>query len=74
MEEELNQKDKCLLKTYMQGFKDELDGKSEEWNSNPLFLKAYKLGRQDAIIGDDVRNLDYQTNEEILNKIYKNSL
>jgi hypothetical protein len=65
----MNEQDKVLLETYMWGFNDELDGRVKMWNPNPLLLRAYNLGRQDAIVGDDVRSMDYQTNEEILNKI-----
>lgn len=65
----MNEQDKLLLETYMWGFNDELDGRTKIWNPNPLLLRAYNLGRQDAIIGDDVRSVDYQTNEEILNRI-----
>ena len=65
----MNEEDKILLETYMCGFNDELYGRTELWNPNPLLLRAYKLGRQDAIIGDDVRSVDYQTNEEILTRI-----
>ena len=35
----------------------------------PLMLRAYNLGRIDAILGDDMSSVDYQTNEIILNKI-----
>lgn len=66
----MNEEDKILLETYMWGFNDELDGKKTKMiNLNPLLLRAYKLGRTDAIVGDDVRSVDYQTNEEILSKI-----
>jgi hypothetical protein len=65
----MNEEDKILLETYMWGFNDELDGRTEMWNPNPLLLRAYKLGRLDAIVGDDVRSADYQSNEEILNRI-----
>lgn len=61
--------DKILLETYMWGFNDELEGRVKMWNANPLLLRAYELGRQDAIIGDDVISVDYQSNEEILNRI-----
>jgi len=61
--------DKILLETYMWGFNDELDNRVEMWNPNPLLLKAYKLGRQDALVGDDVRSVDYQTNQQILHRI-----
>lgn len=65
----MNEEDKVLLETYMWGFNDELDSRTRMWNPNPLLLRAYNLGRQDAIVGDDVRSVDYQTNEEILNRI-----
>lgn len=57
--------DRLLLKVYMQGFKDELKGK----DFHSQLLRAYNLGRTDAIIGDDVRSVDYQSNEEILKRI-----
>ena len=65
----MNKEDKILLETYMCGFNDELDGRLKMWNPNPLLLRAYNLGRQDAIVGDDVRSVDYQSNEERLNRI-----
>jgi len=65
----MNSKDNQLLETYMWGFNDELDGRTRMWNPNPLLLRAYDLGREDALIGDDVSSNDLQTNEEILNKI-----
>ena len=37
--------------------------------SNPLAQKAYDIGRSDYEFGDDIKQLDYQTNEKILNKI-----
>ena len=30
---------------------------------------VYELGRDHAIIGDDIRSVDYLTNEEILSRI-----
>jgi ABC-type amino acid transport substrate-binding protein len=63
------EEDKILLETYMWGFNDELDGKTRMWNPNPLLLRAYDLGRLDAIVGDDVSSVDLQTNEEILERI-----
>jgi hypothetical protein len=65
----MNEEDKILLDAYIQGFNDELDGRKSMWNQNPLLLSAYNLGRQNAIVGDDARNVDYQTNQEILNRI-----
>lgn len=65
----MDEQDKVLLETYMWGFNDELDGRRRMWNPNPLLLRAYNLGRDDAIIGDDVQSSDLQTNDEILNRI-----
>lgn len=67
----MDNKDKELLDVYMWGFNDELEGKQKMWNPNPLLLKAYNLGRDHAIIGDDVRSVDYLSNEEILKLIKK---
>lgn len=65
----MEEEDKILLETYMTGFRDELDGRAEVRNPNPLLSRAYNLGREDAIVGDDVRSVDYQTDEQILNRI-----
>lgn len=65
---------KLLIETYMCGFNDELHGRTKIWNPNPLLLRAYNLGRQDAIIGDDVRSVDYKTNEEIFNNILNQNI
>jgi len=67
----MNEQDKELLETYMWGFNDELDGRVRMWNPNPLLLRAYNLGRDDALIGDDVASSDLQTKEQILNRIRK---
>lgn len=58
--------DSCnkILQDYMQGFEDELHNKYKECDN-----KAYNLGASHAIIGDDVRSVDYLTNEEILRLI-----
>lgn len=65
----LNDRDELLLEIYQWGFNDELENRIRMWNPNSLLLKAYDIGRADAIVGDDVGNADYQTNEEILYKI-----
>jgi len=65
----MNEEDKILLETYMRGFNDELDGRIRTWNPKPLLLRAYNLGRRDAIIGDDIPSSDLQTNDQILNRI-----
>lgn len=63
---------KELLEMYMKGFSDELNGSLlENEIGGDLYLKAYKLGSQHAILGDDVRSFDYLTEEQIL-KLIKN--
>jgi len=63
--------DGILLEAYMRGFDDELGGFQPNETSYPLLLRAYNLGRQDAIVGDDVRSVDYQSDEQILSRIRK---
>jgi hypothetical protein len=58
-----------LLDYYMLGFRDELDNLDEKEYDNPLITRAYKLGRLDAILGDDIRSVDYQSDEEIIKNI-----
>ena len=58
-----------LLEHYMWGFTDELDSKPSPVFDDPLLSNAYKLGRNHAIIGDDVRSVDYLSNQEILRMI-----
>ena len=54
----------------MAGFVDELRSQPEVEFTEPLYKRAYQLGRVDALIGDDVRSVDYKTNEETLHRIY----
>lgn len=63
--------DKILLEIYKTGFSDELDDKPAKNYKGQLESRAYNLGRIDAIVGDDCRSVDYQSNEEILKSIYK---
>jgi hypothetical protein len=58
-----------LLEHYMWGFTDELDSKPSPVFDDDLITKAYQLGRDNAIIGDDVRSIDYLSNQEILRMI-----
>lgn len=62
--------DKNILKIYMEGFNNELAGTfdNKRVNSN-LDGKAYVMGSFDALHGDDIRSVDYQSNEEILKRI-----
>ena len=62
--------DKILLETYMLGFSDELEGETREFEDSML-MRAYELGRIDAFVGDDVRSVDYQSDEHLLKRIYK---
>lgn len=60
---------KILLETYMLGFSDELEGETREFEDS-LMNRAYELGRVDAFVGDDVRSVDYQSDEHLLKRIY----
>lgn len=62
--------DKILLETYMLGFSDELEGKTREFEDS-ILMRAYELGRVDAFVGDDVRSVDYQSDEHLLKRIYQ---
>ena len=62
-------KDSTFLYVYMQGFEDELSGESNLDELFYLLLRSYRLGKQDAIIGDDDKSVDSQTNEQILARI-----
>jgi hypothetical protein len=62
--------DRVLLNTYNLGFSDELKGVDNSSSfEDKLLAKAYILGQSDAIVGDDVMSLNYQSNEQILNRI-----
>jgi len=63
--------DAVLLQFYMQGFNDELEGKSSSVLHEPIYQIAYNMGTADAIVGDDVPSNDLQTDEEILKRIRK---
>jgi hypothetical protein len=66
----LEPNDEILLQAYMLGFDLELDGKALKIEfKHPLINRAVKLGSSDALIGDDVMSLNYQSNEEILKRI-----
>jgi hypothetical protein len=58
-----------LLKYYMNGFNDELNGEEKLLYDDKLVLKAYNLGRCDAYLGDDSSLIDAQTHEEIIKRI-----
>ena len=64
--------DNLFLEFYMNGFNDELSQKQNMNCTDPMLQRAYDFGRIDAIVGDDVRSVDHQSNEEILKQIKKN--
>ena len=63
-------KDKELLKFYEFGWFCESKGFGinlpESFNN--IFIKAFNLGKQDYIVGDEVKSIDAQTDEQILKK------
>jgi hypothetical protein len=63
--------DEYLLGVYMFGFNDELNNSKDRSFESLLEKRAYNLGRLDALVGDDVRSVDYKSNSEIVNKIRK---
>jgi len=63
--------DERLLTWYIKGFEDELYGTTTVESDYELENVAYKLGAQHALTGDDMRDFDYLTHEEIL-KLIKN--
>lgn len=59
-----------LLEIYMWGFNDELDGATRDTEGfSDVSLNAYRLGKADAIVGDDVSSNDIRSSEEILEEI-----
>lgn len=60
--------DSDILKYYMKGFNDELNGTLSIVDDD-IALHSYKLGALHAIIGDDVRYVDYLSAEQILDII-----
>ncbi len=66
----MNEQEANLMDIYMAGFVDELHGNPEVKFTDILSERAYQLGRTDALIGDEVRSVDYQSTEELLNRIY----
>lgn len=62
-----------LLQAYHQGWQNELHGITHIRHPTCLLQKAYNYGCMDALLGDDVQGIDYQTDEEILNNIKQNN-
>ena len=65
--------DKTILRWYMYGFRDELNGTYHTMPDHEILLRAYSVGAVDAIAGDDVSSVDYQSEEDIL-KIIKREI
>jgi hypothetical protein len=61
--------DSLMLEYYDKGYMDASNNKEEEKQSNSRLNTAYKVGYIDYIVGDDSREIDSQTNEQILKKI-----
>ena len=60
--------DQEILKWYTKGWDDEMSGKTSVVPSGIPEI-AYGAGALDAIVGDDVRSVDYQSEEVILENI-----
>ena len=63
--------DKSLMEWYMKGFNDELYGTSTVESENKIENRAYMMGAMDAVVGDDMPEMDYRSDEEILTLIKK---
>lgn len=64
----------CIMHVYYEGFDDELSNKKFSSYVDPILSSAYKLGKAHALIGDDIRSVDYLTEEEILKRIHDNTI
>ena len=60
-----------LLEWYIKGFKDEKSGTSSTISEDNLENLSYDLGAFHALRGDDVKNIGYLSDEEILNVLNK---
>jgi len=63
--------DKNILKHYNMGWNDCANNKKERKFKDKLFQNAYYIGWNDYIVGDDVKSVDNQTEEQILKRIKK---
>lgn len=67
--------DKDILRIYMYGFNDELNGKFDQAKVNPnIDGRAYNLGHLHAIVGDDCRSVDSLSGNQILEILRKKEL
>ena len=63
-------RDLTLYQAYMEGFNDELYSRQTPENMpNDIIAKAYRLGRDHAIMGDDISSVDNKTWGKIINEI-----
>lgn len=69
--------DENLLFWYKVGFREELEGNPKEYADTETFdmclsilcKRAFFVGCQDAKLGDDNPNIDYQSDEDIIKRI-----
>lgn len=61
--------DQQLLEIYRLGWNDSLNSTKKKSYPTKLLQRAYDLGVIDAIVGDDVSSIDFQTEAEILKSI-----
>lgn len=61
-----NPTDETILTWYMYGFNDELKGTSRTISDSKLLNKAYSVGAIDALVGDNLKSSDNQSEEEII--------
>lgn len=62
----MDRTDKVILEWYNKGLHDELYGESSVVPSDTLITKAYNIGANHAVLGDDNRKFDYLSDYEIL--------
>ena len=63
--------DKELLQLYYKGFSDEMNGTSSIERDKPIEVRAYEIGANHAMLGDEVRSFDSLSEEQILKIIKK---
>ena len=59
-----------IMNFYFMGFTDELESRSRKVPEGIATI-SYNLGRTHALIGDDVRSVDYLTEDEIVEMVIK---
>lgn len=66
----MDRTDKVILEWYNKGWTDELHGSSSVVPTDTLITKAYIIGTNHAVLGDDNKSFNYLSDYEIL-KIIK---